>query len=264
VSYLDTNSKAISKTEFQKKCNSNYIYKCLSYVTDTLIVKKINYQHQFGKISPEHYEQIRKLIYTDGNLKIEKGQTIIIKKQDSLYNFKKELIEHKKHKKEFEDWKKNYESLMKNGDSIIKKPHYHEHEFNKEIFEERMKRGNAKREKCIRKFERKYNVKVVYLHEDDINLEAGYGDFTWVKDRGIIKKIFFKRNGLHNLLVLKPDGEYFLSGAHFLDKHLKKLLRKKDWSKHKKDFKKSLLPKNINGKGIFKRDRNYLHKNHCF
>lgn len=254
--YFDEASNQINKAEFEQKCNSNYIYKCIAYPTDTLVVNKVFFKYQFGKLNVEEFQQIRKLLIKDGEYKIGENDIIIIKKIDSLWNYNREVKLHKIHEKKYKEYKAINDSLG------YEKHHFHEHDFNKEIFEKNLNSWIKQNQKCIDKFERKFNTKVIFLHEDNINFENVYDDFSWVKDRGVIKRLFFKSNNVHDLLIIKPDGEYFLSGSHFIDRYLKKLLRHEDWSKFKKDFEKSLDSKN--GKGIFKKDNSYYHKKHCF
>tara|TARA_B100000678_G_scaffold195795_1_gene164207 strand:- start:47128 stop:47979 length:852 start_codon:yes stop_codon:yes gene_type:complete len=256
--YFDETSTQINKAEFTKKCNSSYIYKCISYPTDTLVINKVFFKYKFGKISPEKFQQIRKLLIKDGKYKIEKNQIIIIKKFDSLYNYEREIEYHKIHEKNYKKYKAINDSLG------YEKYHIHQHDFNKKIFQKSLNSWIREKQKCIAKFEKKFHTKVIYLHEDDIEQEENYNNFSWVKDRGIIKRIFFSDNNVHDLLILKPNGEYLLSGGHFIDRYLKKILQNQDWSQFKEDWIKSLEADNPHGKGIFKERRSIYHKKHCF
>ncbi|MDQ7918635.1 hypothetical protein RBU60_13735 [Mesonia sp. MT50] len=82
--YLDQNGEKISLQEFKKRCNSSYLYNCLSFKKDSIVFSQIFYKHQFGKISPQEYEQVRKLINKDSDFAIEPNQIIVIKKHDNL------------------------------------------------------------------------------------------------------------------------------------------------------------------------------------
>lgn len=261
--YLDENGKEISIQEFKKKCNSNYIYKCLSYTKEGIVLFKIFYKHQFGKLDPYEYDQIRKLIIKDAQLTIEPNQIIILKKFDSLYSYERELTLHKTHERERKRINVKTDSLNKVNGTDIKSP-MHEHNFNREIFEKNLKLFEKKLSECKDEYEKKYNVKVIYMHQDNQALEKNYENLMWLKDRGIIKNIFFKSNNVHHSLILKPDGEYFLIGSHFKSKYLKRLLKNDDWSTFKKKFKASLTSDYPEGKGIFKKDKNLYHYNHCF
>ena len=55
-----------------------------------------------------------------------------------------------------------------------------------------------------------------------------------------------------HLLIIKPDGDYFLSGGHITDKQVGKLLKKADWSKYKNDWKLSFQREVINGYDLLK------------
>ncbi|MGO1585269.1 hypothetical protein [Mesonia sp.] len=85
--YLDQNGKKITLREFKKRCNSSYLYNCLSFKKDSIVFSQIFYKHQFGKISPQENEQVRKLINKDSDFAIELNQIIVIKKHDNLLSY---------------------------------------------------------------------------------------------------------------------------------------------------------------------------------
>ncbi len=259
--YLDENSKEVSSQAFYQKCNSSHLYNCLSYKNDDIVLSKIQYTYQFGKMSSEEYNQLRQLIHKDANISIDSNQTVLIKKHDSLFDFEHEVILHQKHEEEYRAMKRKIDSINLTATSLHKY-RYRPHQFNKEIFDEIVLNWINYTNRCIKKYSEKFEVKFVFVHNDSKILEDHYQDFKWVKDRGVFKTTFFAYPKIHNTVILKPDGEYFLFNSHFQTRHIKKLLKNNDWSKYKEDFKKTLEKKHSNGKGIFKVD--HTHPKRCF
>lgn len=261
--YLDENSKEVSSQIFYQKCNSSDLYNCLSYKYDGVIISKILYRYQFGKISKDEFEQLRKLIINDSGIDISPSKIIVLKKYDSILSYKREVELHKQHEKYYAEAKAKNDSFNQLG-GAKRKIRIFRHDFNKDIFNDILSTWLKETKKCIENYERKFNIKMVFLHQDDPNLEKQYKDFKWLKDRGIFKQIFFKNDRLHYTLILKPNGEYFLAGTHFKTKNYKKLIKNDDWSKYLEDFEKSINGSYPNGKGIFKNTFSYHHSKRCF
>jgi len=265
--YLDENSKEISLKEFKKKCASNQLYDCLTYTKDNVVLSQVLYTYQFGKISPQEYDQLRKLLIKDAGINIQPDQMIVIKKYDSLLSYEREVELHKKHVRDYKAIKAETDSVNKiypyKRKLLIK-----QHDWNKEIFDEIVSQWTKDVNSCIEKYEEKYeekfNLKMLFFHMDKPSLEKEYKDFKWLKDRGVLSEIFFKYGKLHHTLILKPDGEYFLAGGHFKTYYYKRLLRNKDWSKYKRDYQKSLSGDYPNGKGMFRFDYSNHPNQYCF
>lgn len=261
--YLDENNQEISLKEFKKKCGSSHLYDCLTYTKDNVVLSQVLYAYQFGKISSQEYEQLRKLINKDAGINIQPNQMIVVKKYDSIFSYEREVELHKKHIKHYQAVKVEVDSVNKiypKKRKLLLKPH----DWNKEIFDNIVTNWTNNVNSCIKKYEDKFNLKIVFFHMDKKSLEKEYKDFNWLKDRGIINDIFFKYAKLHHTLILKPDGEYFLSGGHFKTHYYKRLLRNKDWSRYKRDYEKSLNGDYPNGKGMFRFDYSDHSHNYCF
>lgn len=244
--YLDENMKEVGKSTFKSKCESQ-IFKCLNYTTDSLIIHKILYKYSFGKIKPKEYNQLRNLLIIDSKREIDSNATIILKFRDSLQNlqvlknrYDKHIIVCEAKNLKMEHESKNLKSFAKDRNTWIKS-----------------------KEKCTKKFTKKNNVSVNYLYKYENNAVDSYSNFNWVKDRGIFKNLFFKIMYQSNLLIIKANGDYFLSGSHISDKSITKLIKKKDWTKYREDWQSSLTTHKKNGKGFFNKDTGF-HKKHCF
>lgn len=265
--YLDENGEKVSAEVFGEKCSSNLLFHCLVVKrTEQLVVLQIRFKQKFGKISPQEMDQIRKLLRKDSGRKLEKEKTLLISYYDSLADFKASKKMHDSLEKK---WTKSYKYYMDLYEKDYKKEKVEYFiEFNKEIFDKRIEDFSKDKNKCKKKFK----INVVFMHPDDMALEEKYPNFEWVKDRGVINTVFIK-NDMQNpliskevrFLVLKPDGEFFISNSHFNNntKILKKLLKNKDWIDYKEDYEKSLYG-NIMGVGLFERKPKRSHQRHCF
>lgn len=269
--YLDENGEKVSAEVFGEKCSSNLLFHCLVVKrTEQLVVLQIRFKQKFGKISPQEMDQIRKLLRKDSGRKLEKEKTLLISYYDSLADFKASKKMHDSLEKK---WTKSYKYYMDLYEKDYKKEKVEYFiEFNKEIFDKRIEDFSKDKNKCKKKFERKFKINVVFMHPDDMALEEKYPNFEWVKDRGVINTVFIKNDMQDPLiskevrfLVLKPDGEFFISNSHFNNntKILKKLLKNKDWTDYKEDYEKSLYG-NIMGVGLFERKPKRSHQRHCF
>lgn len=269
--FLDENGKEVPEEIFNEKCNSSLLFNCMVIKqNEQLVVSQIRFKQKFGKVSPQEMEQIRKLLRKDSGRKLEKEKTLLISYYDSLADFKASKKMHDSLEKKFI---KNYE----NKKDLNKKDYNSEKvayfiDFSEEIFKKDLEDFIKKKKKCKKKFEKRFNASVIFMHPDDVIKEKQYSNFNWVKDRGVINSVFIKNDMQDPLiykrirfLILKPDGEYFISNSHFNNntKILKTLLKNKDWSDYKEDYKNSLYG-DVMGEGLFKRKIRYHHQERCF
>jgi hypothetical protein len=226
----------------------------LEYKTDSLSINKILFKYKFEYLDSTAYNQVRNLLIRDSKHSIPDNSTIVIKYYDSVFSFETEYQKHIKHEKQYESSKKDSTVVM----------HYHEHDFNKELFE--TNRGNwiKYRNKCLKEYDGKFNTKIFHMFKHSDEDKSTFKDFEWIDDKGTFKNVFFQIMYNFNLVIIKPNGEYFLSGAHLSNKTYEKLIKSENWSKYKKDWNKSLNKYEIYGKGIFNKKYNYNHKKHCF
>ena len=240
--YLDENIIEIDSLEFIKKCKFK-VFKCLVYKTDSIIINKVLNKYNFGKIKKKEYHQIRKLLIKNQNRLIDSSSALLINYRDSLYDFITR--------------KKNFENHVKKHDSV---KHV---SFSFKKFDSNRKRWIKKQKKCIKKVKRKHNAETFYVYNFDFGSIKDYPDLNWIKDIGVFKRVFFSVMYESSFLILKPNGNYFLSGGHLGDKMLKKLIRTENWTNFIKDLKTSKKNKNTRGVGFF--NNNLIHnKSHCF
>ncbi|MDT0293783.1 hypothetical protein ACFQ3R_10370 [Mesonia ostreae] len=269
--FLDEDGKEVSAEAFGEKCDSNLLFNCtVIKQTKKLVVAQIRFKQKFGKISTQEMDQVRKLLRKDSGRELEKEKTLLISYYDSLADFKASKKMHDSLEKKFIDQYKNNADQYKKDYKSEKVEYFID--FSREIFDDKIKDFVKDKNRCKKKFEKRFNVNVLFMHADNVVKEKQYSNFDWIQDRGVINTVFIK-NDLQNpfiskkvrFLVIKPDGEYFISNNHFNEntKILKKLLKNKDWSDYKEDYKKSLYG-NIMGEGLFKRKPKRSHERHCF
>lgn len=249
--YLDENQLEISKEKFTSKKNNAVLY-ARSYETEKIIIYKLLYKYHFGKITAKESKQI-KLLLQKNKLNDAQNNTILIKYTDTLYDYNSLYLKHLLHLKQHD--------YIANGKNSIKVKH---HSFTKKKYSMKLKRYASMQKKCKKKL-LKYNTNAFYVY----NFDKGYEfnkNLTWIKDR-ILKNMFFKNMSESDLIIIKPNGDYFLKSGHFSDKNLKQLLKKDDWTSYINDWKNSLDKYQKNGIGIIRKFNvkvTPLHKQHCY
>ncbi len=239
--YLDENMNIMDSISFKKRCKIS-VLKCLVYKTDSMKINKVLKKYQFGKITKKQYHQLRKLFIQNIKKPIDPSSTILINYKDSLYGFDASQKYHDNHVKE----------------------HTSEHHlpFSFKSFDSGRKKWIKKQKKCVKKMKEKYNAETFFIYKYDLGSIKSYPDLNWMKDRSVFRNVFFKEIYNSNFLILKPNGDYFLSGGYFDNKIIKKLIQTEDWTNYKKDWDESLNTNSIKGKGLFK--NSLFNKPHCF
>lgn len=244
--YLDENMTVIDSVLLKKKCAIS-VFKCLSFNTDSVKVNKVLKKYEFGKITNTQYHQLRKLFIQSQKRPIDSSSTLIINYRDSLYDNK---VRKDAKQRTFDHQVIQYDST-------------HHNVFNTKIFNSYRENWIKRQKKCVKKMKRKYNAETFYIFKSgNIDSIKKYPDLNWIKDRGLFKNVFFKIMYKSHFLILKPNGDYFLSGGVLEDKKLKKLIKSKDWTDYKKDLKASVNAHSKNGIGFF--EKSIYRKTNCF
>ncbi len=242
--YLDEYKKETTKPYYDQKCKT-HVLKCQKYQTKDITVYKINNKYKFGKLKATDYDQIRILLAADSKTKIENDKIIVIKYLDTLINYDKALENRKRHFKEH------------HNEEISKET------YPKKDFDKKRQRYVKSKFKCVETYEKKYDTKIIHVYKHGDKAKKSYGNLNMLKDRGIIKHLFFKNLYESYILVLKPNGAYLKIGGHLSDKDLGKLITDENWNKYKQQLEVSINKKKTLGYGIFKKINGY-HKKHCF
>jgi len=253
IVFLDENNHPIDRVTYKKKC-SEYIIKCQEYVTDSIIVNKALYKYSFGKKTSTEYHQIRNLLMRNSRQVIDSNETILVKFYDSIFS---------------------YSTIKRNRETHVIKyhldsngiPEYYRKQienYTQKDYENSRNKWVKQRNKCIKKFESKYNTSIFHVYKYSEVNPAIYKDFLWIEDNGVFKNVFFQIMRHYDFLVIKSDGEFFLSGSHLSDARLKQLLSDLDWTLIKNDWDKSTQTKTKSGYGFFRKYDPDFHINHCF
>lgn len=252
--YVDENMQEIDSINFYKKCDAR-VFKCLTYNTDSLIVNKVHNRFKFGKVSPEEYNQIRMLLMKSGEIEIPQNQTLIIKNIDTIggsyYHYVKKM-EESKVEKPF--WRATPISL--NGKAIkVRIPRTKI--MSEETYEKYFLGSLKKYIKCTKKIERKFNLPAYTTYSYNGFKKSKYKDVTWIENPSIIKTKFLNQIYKASFIILKPNGEYFISSSKLMFYNIQTLLKDNDWKEHKKDLEVSRLNNLRNGRGIFEASRTF-------
>ena len=253
--YMDENFKEISIEKYNKKCYSE-IFKCSTYKTDSLKINKVLFRYAFGKIPTSDYDQLRQLLMKQANLTITKDRTIILNYRDTLQDYASRLKHRNKHIKAFKD--KN----QKRKDSGFKTIKYQIGKLTYKKYIREIKTYEKKIKKCIVLAETKYNSNTFFFYNYDKGYLKDTKNIKWIEDNGVIKNTFFKIMYQSHLVIIKPDGNYFLSGSYLSDERLAKILNN-DWSRYKQDWNNSITTNSKTGIGFFEKEKTG-HKSHCF
>lgn len=260
--YLDENNKSVNRTNYLQKCKAQ-IFKCYTYSTDSIKVNKVLHKFGFGKITPTEASQLRLLLSQRTKSEIDSSATLVITYRDTLFGFEHRLARHEKHLRQVKEGSYEEPPMPEISGNVKVRPIRHNHKpYTRKKFNKTINAAVKKMNKCSKKTERKFNSRVFYTYKYDKGFLKDHPKH-WVKDNGVIKSSFFKIMYESHLVILRPNGEYFLGGSHLSDEHFKKLLKTKNWSLFERDWKNSMQSNSKEGLGIFK--RNYgLHQQHCF
>ena len=238
--YIDENMKTIDSVVYNIKCHS-FVLKCLSIKTDSLNINKVVYKFKFGKTDSIGYSQIRKFLIGKTSQKNDINASLMVNYSDTIFDFK---------------------ASKNNFDRHVNKHKTAKHsKFNKEYYRLNTKNIIKKQTKCAQKF-KKLGGETFYVFNYDYGYKKENPESYLIKDSRLFKNAFFKSINSTSFLLIKPDGEYFISGGHLSDSLLKKLLKNKDWSRFKLDWLNSYSSFSNSGKGVFKKE--FHHKKHCF
>lgn len=234
--YLDENDKYISKDNFYKKAESE-IYGATRYVTDTLVIGKLEFNYFFSELSGETKSQLFKLFAI--RHQIDTAKTLIIHYEEVLKN----KLEYPKY-----SYVEYYDSLSQKMDYI--KNGYDLEKYGKRIVERKTildyESFLRAHENCI-KINKRYGDNLTILHF--FNQNNGHPievkRLKWYKDYGaILKNLFYDNDRKFAVLFIRPDGEYYLlykNGKYLFED----LLKSENWNLYRNDFLEELRSLNI-------------------
>jgi hypothetical protein len=254
---VDEDMNYIQKKTYKKKCKLN-IYVCKRHKTDTIIINKVYDKYKFGRVSNDHLQEIKIFLFENTETKVNSMKNIIVKYNDSLFGFRE--IEEKR-KKHYDKVSEKYKNSLTNSKKKFKIAKYVPLTF--KSYTKNHIDFIKTQQKCIKKVNEVFNSEAFYVYHFDQGHNTLWSDLNWIQDKtGVFKKYFFKIPDYDGMLILRPDGEFFVTNTHLSEKTLTKLLNgdwstlKKDWLKTKKEFIKK-------GYGFFEAENNFKRQT-CF
>lgn len=233
--YLDEHYNEVDSLTYKKKCNS-YFYKCLDYKKDSLTLKKVLYAYSFGKLEQTELNQIKSILKSDSNISISDDESIIIHFKDTLTGYPDFL----------KTQEMRVKALQKQFPDIQLEPH------DEKFYQTRINSWIKSQKKFINKYSKRFPVRFLYIYNFDKEGLKNYKNFEWIKDnQGIVKNRFFKISNNHKLVLIKPNGNYFLIGGDFKPDNMRKLLKYEDWSTYLNNYELYKTNYQESGVGIF-------------
>ncbi|OIQ36917.1 MAG: hypothetical protein BM563_09675 [Bacteroidetes bacterium MedPE-SWsnd-G1] len=257
--YLDEKSKGITEKIFNTKCSAAVFY-CKRFDREDMIIFKVYERISFGKITPKEYNQLRIYLNRKSIKQTPENHKILIHYENQLVGFKESvencnLYNGKSLKENFDSFNKQAKA---NGEypfeSIKEFQRYvrnHRLEFHdEEKYNQEVATYAKQQNNCIKRIETKFETPVYYMVGDNFNYPIKNEYFTWVVDQKVVKNTFMKANPDADLIVIKPNGEYFIKSDFLPDFVLNKLLKKENWKQYKSEWVSSKLTQHPFGVGI--------------
>ncbi len=254
--YVDVNMNYINKKEYKKKCKAN-IFVCKKDKIGSKQINRIYYKYEFGRISSTEVNKLRELLVTQTGIEINKNSNIIIKYSDTLFDYK--AIE----KRREQHYNKHNKTILFNTSNISKKREKkisERYEYKPLTLKTYIKNhiefiNNQK--KCIKKAKLIYNTEAFYMYDIDLGHNVMWPDLNWIQDStNVFKNKFFKIPNYNAKLIIKPNGEFFVSNAN-LDEKMQIILLKNNWQTIINDWRLSVEQLKKNGFGFFNIDESF-------
>lgn len=237
IIYVNEHYQPISFVEYQDKLESE-IFDNAILKTDSVIYKKLRYRQYFGKIDDRKIKQLTKLLHKKYNLNPNK--TWLIHYVDSIPSFS-----------DFTDEELN---KLENKNSILKDPLISKEHKNSSV------KSFVGHSRCVTspKITPKQffyiSIKEREVIDDKIELVHFYNKnerlpveilnhYNYYQDyNSIIRKIFSDGMQMYKLLILKPNGEFYVARRNVCSARMAFKLIQKDkfYEKQKKKWQKEL------------------------
>ena len=142
---------------------------------------------------------------------------------------------------------------------------------NQKQFERRKKVWYKKKVKCSRKIQKIKNTKVIDIYSSNKGVDLSSENYRFmVQDfNEVFQNNFFLEKGLYKLLILKPNGDYFLKSIQsrqtdFTEKDIFDLLKSENWKSYQNEWNKRIknLEKSFSIIKVYY--GNYKPVNNCF
>lgn len=230
--YIDEHNNNIDLKTYIKK-HMAFAFESETKIIDSIKINKINQKFKFDKLSQVEKTQLLDIIKKNIGKSFNHSQTILISNTNTIYGF--------------EARKKRQEVFINTdttGRKIVK--------LTKSKYISYQKKHDIKQKKCFKKFREK-NIEPVLTYEKDEGYDYNPKHFTWHKTTINLNTIFKNNKITKNniVIVIKPNGEYFLSNIPVPSSILLEIIDNNNWEKSKLQLTKSLETNSKAGIGIF-------------
>ena len=237
--YVDENMTEIDSQTYLKKCEAR-VLGCLQYRTNALTVYKIYKHHDFGKINLEDHSQISLLSEVNNNIN---DQTIILHFKDSIFGYYESEIKELKNSKKIK-----FDQLTTSAKNSLYKQAQIDAQSN---IKSHFNHVNKSNEKCVR-FLEKRNAKDFWVYNEDINYIEKFGaQKKWIKNNALLDRLFFTKYPNASYVIIKPNGNYFISDRYISKSNYSQLIRNSDWTDLEQDLEHSIKKISKSGIGFF-------------
>ncbi len=241
--YLNENLKPIDSVLYRTKCVSNF-FSCTSFKKDSIMYGVVSFKYKMGRLTKEAYSQVLKVIQLQTKQNVNKSKSILIRFADTLFDYQSIKNKHDLH---HEKYHMNVNFSI-NGEIID----FKNLSYNKTKYNKLLKIRNKRIKKCVKSYYKRQQSNFFYFYNTSVGNSKQFESTYWMKDKGLLRKFFFKKTNTFKFLILKPNGDYFLSDRSVTDKIIRKLLKKEDWKKYRDDLIKTYEFKDKNRIGLFK------------
>ncbi len=251
--YIDEFKKLSSKELTLKKCASN-VFHCRLIAYDSIVAYHAYHKYIFGNIPAPKLKQYHSILKNRMNIALDTNAILVIDYRKYISNFK--------------SYKKFIDSLHRNGHEGSKNTHVI---LNQKQFERRKKVWYKKKVKCSRKIQKIKNTKVIDIYSSNKGVDLSSENYRFmVQDfNEVFQNNFFLEKGLYKLLILKPNGDYFLKSIQsrqtdFTEKDIFDLLKSENWKSYQNEWNKRIknLEKSFSIIKVYY--GNYKPVNNCF
>lgn len=257
--FFDENNIQMNRALGIKKCHSKVFY-CREMEYDSIITYNAYFKYFFDKLKEKEYKQYVSILKNRMNIDVDLNSTIVINYSRINSKYLKYVRRPTSSPNKYEEKRsKNKKKLIITNYTRQYKKH---------------------RKKCLRKLKKVDNTVPAYIYskQNKSKLDSSVYNkfdknvFQWVKDyQDIFRNKFFNDGNKFTLLVLKPNGNYFLKNGKTTpydlgDDEIYKLVKDKSWVSHHNKWNRRLInmPKAIEYIRVGNNIESMLFNPNCF
>ena len=227
--YLDEFKELSTKELIVKKCNSN-VFHCRLIAYDSIVAYHAYHKYIFGNIPALKLKQYHSILKNKMNVPLDTNAILV--------------IDYRKYIADFKSYKNYIDSLHRNNRESSKSRHI---AMNQKQFKRHKKIWYKRKVKCSKKIQKIKNTKVIDMYASNKGADLNHENYRFlVQDfNSVFQNNFFLEKGLYKLLILKPNGDYFLKSTHsrqsdFTEEDIFNLLKSENWKPYQNEWNRRL------------------------